>query len=385
MKQTVADLLGVLVDRPLRESESEYLVNRSKEINYLNSIALHQPFGIVGVSGETGIGKTTVLNFVNPEGVFTIRVNISLRDSMESILYDLLHSLAFALERVEGVSGFAKEVRKWITDEVATIKGFSLGVSFGVNAGLTHEKSIRPRFNFFKAREKLGELIKQTVQRKGKFLLIIDELDKEKKEDVLRVIDSIKNFIITENFVVILSLPFSIYREYAADRLRWNESGNLENIFKDIVFVEPLKKSEIKELIVKRLGHRIELVEDGVLDIVAEFSDGNPRDGLWILTKAIYDNIQKERLGKENLINTINKTIIEYTGLTLNLTENQRKAIRILRGSVYSKEKMIETLQKEGFKRTTAYSVVDQLLQKRILLIGKEGYIISGKFRYVEI
>ena len=103
------------------------------------------------------------------------------------------------------------------------------------------------------------------------------------------------------------------------------------------------------------------------------------------MTKAIYDNIQKERLGKENLINTINKTIIEYTGLTLNLTENQRKAIRILRGSVYSKEKMIETLQKEGFKRTTAYSVVDQLLQKRILLIGKEGYIISGKFRYVEI
>ncbi|MDN5338364.1 MAG: hypothetical protein PWQ20_1434 [Thermotogaceae bacterium] len=385
MRSKLADLLSVLVDRPLREGESEYLVNRSREISYLNLIALHQPFGIVGVSGETGIGKTTVLNFVNPEGVFMIRVNISLRDSMESILYDLLHSLAFALEKVEGVSDFAKEVRKWVTDEVSTIKGFSLGVSFGVNASLKHEKSIRPRFDFFEAREKLGELIRQTVQRKGKFLLIIDELDKEKKEDVLRVIDSIKNFIIMENFVVVLSLPFSIYREYAADRLRWNEAGNLENIFKDIVFVEPLKKLEIKELIIKRLGSHIELIEGGVLDIVADFSDGNPRDGLWILTKAIYDNIQKERLGREDLINTINRTIAEYTGLTLNLTENQKKAIRILRGSVYSKEKIIETLQKEGFKRTTAYSVMDQLLQKRILLIEKEGYRISGKFRYMEI
>jgi predicted KAP-like P-loop ATPase len=380
----VADLLSVLVDRPLREGESEYLVNRAREINYLNSIALHQPFGIVGVSGETGIGKTTVLNFVNPEGVFTVRVNISLRDSMESILYDLLHSLALSLEKVEGVSDLAKEVRKWITDEVSTIKGFSLGVSFGVNASLTHEKSIRPRFNFFEAREKLGELIKQTVQRKGKFLLIIDELDKEKKEDVLRVIDSIKNFIIMEDFVVILSLPFSIYREYAADRLRWNEAG-LENIFTDIVFVETLKKLEIKELIIKRLGSYIELIEDGVLDIVAGFSDGNPRDGLWILTKAIYDNIHKELLSKEDLINTINRTISEYTGLTLNLTENQKKAIRVLRGSVYSREKIIETLQKEGFKRTTAYSVMDQLLQKRILLVEKEGYRISGKFSYMEI
>ncbi|PLV56746.1 P-loop NTPase fold protein [Thermotoga sp. SG1] len=385
MKQAVADLLSVLVDRPLREGESEYLVNRSREINYLNSIALHQPFGIVGVSGETGIGKTTVLNFVNPEGVFTIRVNISLRDSMESVLYDLLHSLAFVLEKIEGVSDLAKKVRRWITDEVSTIKGFSLGVSFGMSASLTHEKSIRPRFNFFEAREKLGELIKHTVQKKGKFLLIIDELDKEKKEDVLRVIDSIKNFIIMEDFVVILSLPFSIYREYAADRLRWNEAGNLENIFKDIVFVEPLKKLEIKELIIKRLGSYIELLEDGVLDIVAEFSDGNPRDGLWILTKAIYDNIHKERLSKEDLINTINRTIAEYTGLTLNLTENQKKAIRILRGSVYTREKIIETLQKEGIKRTTAYSVMDQLLQKRILLVEKEGYRISGKFRYIEI
>lgn len=103
------------------------------------------------------------------------------------------------------------------------------------------------------------------------------------------------------------------------------------------------------------------------------------------MTKAIYDNIHKELLSKEDLINTINRTISEYTGLTLNLTENQKKAIRVLRGSVYSREKIIETLQKEGFKRTTAYSVMDQLLQKRILLVEKEGYRISGKFSYMEI
>ena len=386
MKTTnVATLLEALVDKPLGQEDLRYLVNRNEEISYLNSIALHQPFGIVGVAGETGIGKTTVLNFVNPSGVFTSRINISLRDSMESILYDLLHSLAFVLENVDGVSDFAKQVRKWISDEVATIKGFSLGMSIGVNANLKHEKAIKPRFNFFKAREKLGELIRLTVKEKGKFLLVIDELDKERKEDVLRVIDSIKNHIIAENFVVILSLPFSIYREYAADRLRWNESGNLENIFKDIVFIEPLKTLEIKELIIKRLGNHIELVDNEALETVAEFSDGNPRDGLWILTKTVYDNIQKTKLSKKDLINTINKTVSEYIGLTLSLTENQRKAIRTLRGSVYSKEKMIETLQKSGFKRTTAYSVVEQLLQKRILLFSKGTYRISGKFKYVEI
>jgi len=70
MKTTnVATLLEALVDKPLGQEDLRYLVNRNEEISYLNSIALHQPFGIVGVAGETGIGKTTVLNFVNPSEI----------------------------------------------------------------------------------------------------------------------------------------------------------------------------------------------------------------------------------------------------------------------------------------------------------------------------
>ncbi len=381
----LSKLLEFLVDKPLDERDSRYLVNREEELRYLSSIAIHQPFGIFGVAGETGIGKTTVLNFLNPAGIFVRRVNISLRDSIESILYDLLHSLALSLENVSGVSSPAKKIRKWVANEVASVRGFSLGMSMGVNASFKSERVVKPKFDFFKARENLKELIRKVTKEKGKFLLIIDELDKERKEDVLRVIDSIKGFITLEDFVVVLSLPFSIYREYAADRLRWNESGNLENIFKDIVFLEPLERSEIKEMIIRRLGEHVNLVEMEVFEVVAEFSDGNPRDGLWILTKAVYDHIQEAKLTRKALIETIGRTVGEYMGLTLNLTENQRKAIRILRDSVLSKEKVIASLRENGFKRTTAYSVMDQLLQKRILLSTKEGYRISGKFKYVDI
>lgn len=73
-------------------------------------------------------------------------------------------------------------------------------------------------------------------------------------------------------------------------------SGNLENIFRDIV----------------RLGDHIEFVENEVLDMIAELSDENPRDDLWMLTKAVYDNIQKAKLTTKDLINTINKAINEY-------------------------------------------------------------------------
>jgi len=61
--------------------------------------------------------------------------------------------------------------------------------------------------------------------------------------------------------------------------------------------------------------------------MIAELSDENPRDDLWMLTKAVYDNIQKAKLTTKDLMNTVNKTINEYIGLTTDLTENQREAI----------------------------------------------------------
>jgi len=384
-KNRIELLIPLVADKPLNHEEIAYLVNREEEISFLNNVAIHQPFGIVGIAGETGIGKTTVLNFVRPEGVFARRINISLRDSTESILYDLLYSLASSLESERGVSDYAKQIRDWINNEVSSIKGFSLGLSLGMSADVKYEKSFRPKFNFFGAREKLGSLIRKVTEAKGKFLLIIDELDKERKDDVLKIIDSIKNYIILENFVVILSLPFSIYREYTADRLRWNESGNLENVFKDMVFLETMKTSEIKELLIKRIGEHIELVEAEVLDIATEFSDGNPRDALWILTKAVYDNIHEPKLNKKNFVKTVRKILTEYMTISMKLTENQRRAIHILKDSYHTKEKIVERLQESGFKRTTAYSVIEQLFEKKVLLLNNGVYRISGKFKYVEL
>ncbi|MGQ9856664.1 MAG: ATPase [Fervidobacterium sp.] len=379
----VSRLLRFLDDKPLKPENAYQLVNREKEVKYLESVALYQATGIYGIAGETGVGKTTVLNFVNPKDVFVRFVSISLRESAESILYDLIYSLSTSLINVEELSDMAKSVRDSIMDEVSVIKGFSLGASFGVNINVNREKEVKPRFNFFEARDKLSNMIQEVVRQKGKFLLVVDELDKEKKEDVLRIIDSIKNHILFDNFVVIFSLPFSIYREYAADRLRWNESGNLENIFKDIVFVEPLGKVEIKEMLIRRIGEGVELLEDGVLDLVADFSDGNPRDALWILTKAIYDNIHSERLTVDAFIKSVRKIVSEYAGTSFNLTDNQKRAIEILKDVIDTREKLVAELQKHGFKRTTAYSVLEQLLEKRILLLSNGLYKISGKFKYL--
>jgi len=382
--KSISVLIPFLTDKPLNESDSDWLVNRHEEIVYLKNITTHLPFGILGVAGETGIGKTTVLNFVKPSRVYVQTVNISLRETMESILYDLLYSLASKLELDSDVGDVARECKDWITEEVATLKGFSLGFSMLGNTEAKFEKSIAPRFNFFAARERLGLLIEKTVKAKGKFLLIIDELDKEKKEDVLRVIDALKTQLLIENLVVVFSLPFAIYREYVSDRMRWNEAGNLENVFKDIVFLEPLKSLDIKEMLVKRLDRYLDFVEHDALEVAADFSDGNPRDALWILSKSVYDNVHEKKLRKGHVLNTINKVVKEYISTGVSLTENQKKAVKLLRDYFGPKEEILEILQKNGFKRTTAYSVFEQLVEKRFLIVRDGNYKISGKFKFVD-
>jgi predicted KAP-like P-loop ATPase len=384
MSKNVSVLIPLLTDKPLKGSDLDWLVNREREIGYIKSVAEHLPFGILGVAGETGIGKTTVLNFVKPSDVYVHIVNISLRETMESILYDLLYSLASKLELDSDVGDVARECKEWIIEEVATLKGFSLGVSVFGNAETKFESSKLPRFNFFAARERLGLLIEKVIKAKGKFLLIIDELDKEKKEDVLRVIDALKTQLLIENLIVVFSLPFAIYREYMSDRMRWNEAGNLENVFKDIVFLEPLKSLDIKEMLVKRLDRYLDFVEHDALEVAADFSDGNPRDALWILSKSVYDNIEEAKLSKVHVVNTIKKVLREYFSMGFSLTENQRKAINLLRDYFGPKEGILELLQENGFKRTTSYSLLDQLIEKRFLIVRDGNYKISGKFKFVD-
>mgnify|MGYP000907629634 FL=1 len=379
----LTELIKHLVDKPLDMESSSYLVNRQSEVDTLSKIAMYQPYGIFGIAGETGIGKTTVLNFITPKEIFVRKVNISLRDSLDSILYELTYNLAKSLENDKELEKDARIIKEWITNEVSTVRGFSLGLSMVGSASANLQTSNAPRFNFFGAREKLAELITKTVQAKGKFLLLIDELDKEKKEDVLRTIDAIKSQILFDNFVIIISLPYSIYREYAADRMRWNESGNLENIFKDIVFLEPLSKSDIKELLVKRLHEYLHLISDNVFEIASDFADGNPRDALWIMSKTVFDNIDAQKLEAEHILRTMNKLTKEY--ITTPLTENQRKAISLLKDFVGTRDKLLEYLQEHGLKRTTVYSIINQLIEKKIIIERNGIYQLSGKYKYSPI
>jgi ABC-type lipoprotein export system ATPase subunit len=83
---SLRNLVKHLVGKPLDLESRNLLVDREKEIQILNRFAEFQSYGVYGVAGETGVGKTTVLNFVEAKDACVKKINITLRESVDSIL-----------------------------------------------------------------------------------------------------------------------------------------------------------------------------------------------------------------------------------------------------------------------------------------------------------
>lgn len=103
-----------------------------------------------------------------------------------------------------------------------------------------------------------------------------------------------------------------IYREYVRDRMRWNESGNLENVFKDVHYLSELSDNDIQELLLKRLINYVDLFDTNAYSKLVLFADGNPRDALWITSQVVLGNMEVHKITGEIAEKTIRRIVKEY-------------------------------------------------------------------------
>lgn len=218
------EILQALYDKPL--SSKGLLINRKEEINLLNAICSFQPSGVYGVCGETGVGKTTVLNFLNPSNGERIYLKLTEKENKEVIIGDMLYKLAAEVEKIKNseLTKIAKEAIKFVIEERSVTSSFSTGGGVIVSGNFSKSTTHIRKFNIYQAYELLNKFLDLLLKKYNRIVLLIDELDKEKKEEVLMILDSLKNIFDKNGLIVIISLPFAIYREYIKDRLRWNES-----------------------------------------------------------------------------------------------------------------------------------------------------------------
>jgi ABC-type cobalamin/Fe3+-siderophores transport system ATPase subunit len=130
-------IIEALFDKPI--DNGELLVDLEKEIEHLNKIAYFQPMGIFGVCGETGVGKTTTLNFINSENAKRFYVLITEKDSKEVIIGDFLYKLSnLALGLKKEINKVANEAKEFILTEMSQSTSYGAGLS--VSASFSYGK-----------------------------------------------------------------------------------------------------------------------------------------------------------------------------------------------------------------------------------------------------
>lgn len=381
-RKLARDVLKKLFDEPLKNRE--LLIDRNKELDFIERIVNFQPSGVYGVCGETGVGKTTVLNFIELYKGTSIFLKLSEKESKEVIIGDLLYKLSKEILKTEKgkIANHAKKAIDFVLKEKENSKSINGGLNAPLNVSVSKNKGFTEKFNLYEAYEYIDSLISTLLKKHERLLLMIDELDKERKEDVLNILDSLKNVFEKENLIVVVSLPFSIYREYAKDLLRWNESGNLENIIKGLLFVEPLSNEQIQQMIFRRLKDFPEIFDGKTLYDIAMYSDGNPRDALWISQQIILHNLDREKITHDVARNTIKEIVKRYFKDFFTLTNLQRKVLEAALNYENDKQSLIKNLEKSGIKRQTAYTYIRRL-EDEGLLIEKDGKIrVSGKIMF---
>ncbi len=253
---SIGELARRFNDSPLEDRE--FLVNRDEELLTLSRLAENYDSSIIGVTGERGSGKTTVLNLFTPEdpSIIKLMVRIEEKDTKLDIIASLLRGLCHGVQkerRFAGLKSNAEGILDFLNYQEEKIHLMSVGISHIGKFEREKGRYRTLRYISSTIKERIGDILKGMTEN-FKIVLCIDEIDKETSKDVVNILDSLKGVLRRQNLVVLVSLPPQIYETFLKDEILLREDYNLDDIFKKMVLLPRLSNEDILEVINSRLG-----------------------------------------------------------------------------------------------------------------------------------
>jgi macrodomain Ter protein organizer (MatP/YcbG family) len=378
-------ILEMFNDCPLREEERELFVNRVPELNKMKNIGRLAQRAIYGVAGETGCGKTTLFNLLRFPGepLQKIVISISEKESKEAIIADFLYKLCHFIKehKIAKLEAQAEKAIRFLGTEETSTREKSIKVGKIVEGESRWAILARQRYSIPLIREKIHHIIGLLTEER-KVVLCIDEIDKEQPQNVVVILDSMKDVLRVENLLCLFALPQAMYRQYVEDRAVFLVKANLENILKDVVSLDKMQDDEIREILSKRTQGFPEVLPEGTRDIVIEFADGNPREALLVCQNALLSKTLQFPYKKEEFILTVGEIkdemekFIETWIDSLKLSSREEEALRIIScKSVLLKSELFQLiLKKSKMPKSTLSETIENLVEKRALLKKKNAF-----------
>ncbi|MBN2543834.1 hypothetical protein JXI42_13320 [bacterium] len=363
-------LLNNFNDFPVQEKNK--FIDRESDVDLLEKFSIFYKNKIVGIAGERGIGKTSLLNVISTqEEVTKIIISIEEKESKIEILIDLLFKLAenFIHSEYKEIKKTAEKVIKFIIEEKTEERSRKGGLSYFVDFNLGKVEKKSERFILLNVKEALKSLMKE-VSEKYKLLLCIDEIDKESLHNFMVIIDSIKNAVRFENINIIISMPPVVYFNYLEGIITKNSSYSLENIFQEIIYLKPLSNEQISTIMRKKLMKYQDVLPADTEELILDYAMGNPR----IAVLTVFNTLgrkkhTKPRLEKKDVLEVIMPVLIHYME-NLDLTDKENQSLKLIAklGTAFTKNSATNLLERNEFPQSTAYMVFDKLVEKKVLI-----------------
>lgn len=369
-------IVAMFNDMPISETERELFVNREIELTKLTNVGRFMQKSMYGLAGETGCGKTTLFNMLKfPDEIEKLIITISEKESKEAIIADILYKLCKLIlnsKRFKSVHKKANTILQFIREEEtkSAEKGIKIGKFIeGESRWATISKE---RYSISAIKERLYEAI-TSITEVTKVVICIDEIDKERKEDALVILDSIKDILKIENVSSLIALPPIMYQQYLEDRDSLFSKANLENILKDILPIDKMSDDDIEDILDRRTKLFPEVLPVEVKDVVIKFADGNPREALLLCQNAILSKKFQEGYQKEDFILTLDEIknemekFLKFRIAALKLTPRENEFLRCVRDKAPFSRKEILNSTRLRMSKPTRHKIIERLLTKRAL------------------
>ena len=356
-------------EEPLTSAHRELFINREGELEELKHLLEYFEGEIIGVCGERGCGKTSIFNILELPRSEKVIINIVNRENKTTVLFDIVYELKEEAERRGWVES-AKRLEKLLElfNEAEEIVQVGISQVIEVSKGVS-KKRITP----FSTIVKELRAILYSLGEKKKVAVMIDEIDKEGAEEVLRIIDAIKEAFVRNKVTLVVALPYSIYKEFKSARKGEDREHNVENVFSHMVEIKSMKDGDIVKLIEKRIPLRY--LERGALSLIVLYAGGNPRRAITALKEAgvMAALAKKERIERIDVVLSLRKYFAEEVE---GFSEKEREVLEVLE-EVHQRA-VVKKLVERGWKEPTAYKYLQKLEEKGEIKI-KEGQVIISR------
>ncbi len=356
-KKTLRDVVRELKDRPLSQKEEGLFVNRREEILLLSQIPEYYKGDIIGVSGERGIGKTTLFNLLRFPGSEKVIVKVKNRESKLGVLADITAQLReFSSQRGwRKASQMLGELLEWLLPATFSLSHAGASATWKVKEGKDFNKALR---DLSRALEELSS--------KADVVVVLDEIDKEREDELLLIMDSIKDGFKDNAVSLVVALPHAFYDVYKKGSFLSSDTYNLDNVFDNIFPIKPLSDSDIVELLDKR--GILSYIEEDALPLILAYSSGNPRRAIKLVKEAGILSVMEgeDKVNTSSVKKVGEKYVMAFVRET-GIGENELKVLEAL-----SKGKTAKEIAKSlNVSLPTVYRRMEKL--EKLGLLSKEG------------